>query len=302
MSLNLLKKILKILIIQPGNLEIFQLHLEQISLGVGMKEDSSVHLLVFLLVSSPELFLSVSFPLQRKLFDSFFEQNLEFSPPKVHGGSVIVKPPAEKLVNMLWSKQGVIEVNMVYVEISVDFEFPRFINIELSDGSFVSIRVEVPWLSMRCLKCRSFSHSGKHCSKKNESAPDGGGTLPSTFEGSSKGKAMVMDLSFTLKPTYVFLTGYSNRFEVLSVELEDSNDAVDDDIDAEQIKGFNDIVDDDNETKQLEFSPWKPTLASLAVGLFMRSLMTTKQENLDKGKKKTNSYLVKGRGKVGGKG
>ncbi|MBA0823480.1 hypothetical protein Goarm_020210, partial [Gossypium armourianum] len=43
-----------------------------------------------------------------------------------------------------------------------------FINIELSDGSFISIGVEVPWLSMCCLKCRSFSHSGKHYSKKNE--------------------------------------------------------------------------------------------------------------------------------------
>ncbi|MFQ6654717.1 hypothetical protein Gotur_025588 [Gossypium turneri] len=41
----------------------------------------------------------------------------------------------------------------VCVEIFVDFELPRFINIELSDGSFISIGVEVPWLSMRCFQC-----------------------------------------------------------------------------------------------------------------------------------------------------
>ncbi|MBA0841755.1 hypothetical protein Goarm_001619 [Gossypium armourianum] len=106
----------------------------------------------------------------------------------------------------------------VCVEISVDFEL-FFINVELRDGSFVSIGVEVPWLPMRCLQCRSFSHSGKHYSKKNEvkSAPDGGAALISTFEVSSKGKAMVLDLSLTLKPKHVFLGGSSNRFEALSV-------------------------------------------------------------------------------------
>ncbi|KAA3487733.1 Glucosyltransferase-I [Gossypium australe] len=138
----------------------------------------------------------------RKLFDLSSEQNLEFSPPEVHGGSVIVKPPPEvfdegirrwkhllvaqflrrppkfgslqKLVDMLWSKQGAVEVKMrfllkrdlaklqvrlvlpftwiiqrltyakVCVEISIDFEFLRFINVELRDGSFISIGVEVP--------------------------------------------------------------------------------------------------------------------------------------------------------------
>ncbi|KAH1108217.1 hypothetical protein J1N35_011985 [Gossypium stocksii] len=69
------------------------------------------------------------------------------------------------------------------------------------------------------------------------------------------------------------------RFETLSVELEDSNDVIDVDIDAEQ-----DVVDDVNETKQLEFSPRKPRLASLAVALLVRYLISIKQENLDKGK------------------
>ncbi|MBA0763323.1 hypothetical protein Gotri_012782 [Gossypium trilobum] len=154
----------------------------------------------------------------------------------------------------------------VCFEISVDFVLPGFINIELHDGSFVSIRVEVLWLPMHCLQCQSFSHSGKHYSKKNENALDGGTALTLTFEVSFKGKVVVVDLSPILKQKHVCLTGSSNRFEALSVELEDSNDVVADDIDTEQ-----GVVDDDNQTEQLEFSPRKPWLASLAVAPLMRS-------------------------------
>ncbi|MBA0556725.1 hypothetical protein Golob_026803 [Gossypium lobatum] len=39
----------------------------------------------------------------------------------------------------------------VCLEISIHFELPHFINVELSDCSFVSIGVEVPWLPMHCL-------------------------------------------------------------------------------------------------------------------------------------------------------
>ncbi|KAK5792943.1 hypothetical protein PVK06_034076 [Gossypium arboreum] len=231
----------------------------------------------------------------------------------------------EKLVDMLWSKQRAVEVKTVCVEISVDFELPHFINVELCDCSFVSIGVKVLWLLMRCLPCRSFIHFGKHYFKKNEvkvwkakqdgagtgqisipekssavrnkSASNGGPALTSTSEVFSKDKAMVLDLSPTFKLKYVCLTRSSNKFEVLSVELENSNDTVASDIDAEQ-----DVVDDDNETEQLEFSPWKPKLALLAVAPLVRSLMATKQENIDKCKKKINNPSAKGREKGGGKG
>ncbi|MBA0814000.1 hypothetical protein Gohar_019851 [Gossypium harknessii] len=147
-------------------------------------------------------------------------------------------------MNNIATLQQCLIYTQVCVEISIDFEL-LFINVELRDGSFVSIGVEVPWLPMHCLQCRSFSHSGKHYFKKNkvkvwrvkqdsvgtaqisvteksaavrnESAPDGGAALISTFEVSSKGKAMVLDLSLTLKPKHVFLGGSSNRFEALSV-------------------------------------------------------------------------------------
>ncbi|MBA0825948.1 hypothetical protein Goarm_010849, partial [Gossypium armourianum] len=186
----------------------------------------------------------------------------------------------------------------VCVEVTVDFKLPRFINVELRDDSFVFIRVEVPWLLMRCLQYRSFSHSDKYCSKKNEvkSAPNGGVALTLTFEVSSKGKVVVVDLFPTLKPKHVCFAGSSNRFETLSVELKDSNDVIDDDINDEQ-----DVVNDDNETEQLDFSPRKPRLASLAVALLVRSLIATKQENLDKGKQKINNSPTKGREKGGGK-
>ncbi|MBA0711736.1 hypothetical protein Golax_010886 [Gossypium laxum] len=39
----------------------------------------------------------------------------------------------------------------VCLDISIHFELPRFINVELHDCSFVSIGVEVTWLSMHCL-------------------------------------------------------------------------------------------------------------------------------------------------------
>ncbi|MBA0694693.1 hypothetical protein Goari_004968 [Gossypium aridum] len=128
--------------------------------------------------------------------------------------------------------------------------------------------------------------------QRRMSAPDGGATLTSTFEVSSKGKVLVMDFSPTLKLVHVFLVGSNNRFEALGVELVDSNDVVTDDIDVEQ-----NVVDDDNETEQLEFSPQKPRLASLAVAPLVRSLIATKQENLNKGKKKMNNSPTKGRGK-----
>ncbi|MBA0665591.1 hypothetical protein Goklo_002080 [Gossypium klotzschianum] len=72
-------------------------------------------------------------------------------------------------------------------------------------------------------QCRSFSHSGKHYSKKNEvkvwrvNAPDCGATLISTFEVSSKGKPMVLDISLTLKPNHVFLGDLKPKLALLAV-------------------------------------------------------------------------------------
>ncbi|KAK5771177.1 hypothetical protein PVK06_047359 [Gossypium arboreum] len=64
------------------------------------------------------------------------------------------------------------------------------------------------------------------------------------FEVSSKSKVVVVDLSPTLQPKH--------------------------------IEGLNDFLDDDIETEQLEFSPKKPKLASLRLGLFVKSLKATK--------------------------
>ncbi|MBA0845199.1 hypothetical protein Goarm_022516, partial [Gossypium armourianum] len=119
----------------------------------------------------------------------------KFFRPKVHGGSVIIKPPAEVFdegirkwqhslvaqflsytastlstplyMDNITALQQRLAYAKVCVEISVDFELPRFINVELCDGSFVYIGVEVPWILMHCLQCWSFIYSGKLCSKKN---------------------------------------------------------------------------------------------------------------------------------------
>ncbi|KAA3470332.1 reverse transcriptase [Gossypium australe] len=122
----------------------------------------------------------------RKLFDSSSEQKIGFfldnMPIWVRLGLVPLELFTQKglsyiasvlgtpfyMDNITTLQQRLACVKVVCLEISIDFELSRFINVELHDGSFVSIGVEVLWLQMRCLQCQSFSHSGKHCSKKNK--------------------------------------------------------------------------------------------------------------------------------------
>ncbi|MBA0821273.1 hypothetical protein Goarm_018142, partial [Gossypium armourianum] len=54
----------------------------------------------------------------------------------------------------------------VYIEVGANLVIPRFINVELSDGSLAFIVVKVPWLPLMCSSCCFFGHSIKNCLTK----------------------------------------------------------------------------------------------------------------------------------------
>ncbi|MBA0629907.1 hypothetical protein Godav_002051 [Gossypium davidsonii] len=145
---------------------------------------------------------------------------------------------------MLWSKQEAVEVKMVGENLFI-FQFSSSIARDwVLDHSSWHIQNKLMGLSyitsalgallymnniitfqqrLTYTQCRSFSHSGKHYSKKNEvkvwrvNAPDCGATLISTFEVSSKGKPMVLDIFLTLKPNHVFLGDLKPKLALLAV-------------------------------------------------------------------------------------
>ncbi|MBA0578408.1 hypothetical protein Gorai_020691, partial [Gossypium raimondii] len=127
----------------------------------------------------------------RKLFATALDQSLEFFPPQVQDGIIIVKP----------SKRGHVEVRLagknlclfrlsnsdardwpVWVQLrQVPSELftkrcmsfiasalgtTSFSNVELSDGSLAFIVVKVPWLPVMCSSCCFFGHSIKICLTK----------------------------------------------------------------------------------------------------------------------------------------
>ncbi|MBA0682690.1 hypothetical protein Goari_024386, partial [Gossypium aridum] len=181
-----------------------------------------------------------------KLFYSSFEQSSDFFPPEVYGGSIVVKPPAEVFdegfrggnthwwLNFLgslpilviyrsWSicfgvNKGIAEVKMLSRVPLELFTQKGFSYIASAFGTPLYMDNITALQHLAYTKCRSFSHSGKHCSKKNavkvwrvkqdgagtvqisvpeksiairnENASNGGAALTSTFEVSSKDKAV----------------------------------------------------------------------------------------------------------------
>jgi hypothetical protein len=53
----------------------------------------------------------------------------------------------------------------VLIEVNVDSEFPKEIEIEGADGVRVTVGIEYPWLPVKCKKCRSFGHLAHNCTR-----------------------------------------------------------------------------------------------------------------------------------------
>ncbi|XP_038993211.1 uncharacterized protein LOC120116891 [Hibiscus syriacus] len=64
-----------------------------------------------------------------------------------------------------------LEYAKVCVEIGVNDELPKFIDVVLRDGQAASISVDVPCIPSCCRKCMVFGHSEKGCPDKPISAP-----------------------------------------------------------------------------------------------------------------------------------
>ena len=54
----------------------------------------------------------------------------------------------------------------VCVEIDAGMEIPRFLEVELRNGSTVHVQVDIPWIPIKCSHCKIFGHADKACSRK----------------------------------------------------------------------------------------------------------------------------------------
>jgi hypothetical protein len=53
----------------------------------------------------------------------------------------------------------------VLVEVNIDSDFPKEIEIVGADGSRVAVGIEYPWLPVKCKKCKAFGHLAHTCTK-----------------------------------------------------------------------------------------------------------------------------------------
>ncbi|XP_039007850.1 uncharacterized protein LOC120135690 [Hibiscus syriacus] len=67
-----------------------------------------------------------------------------------------------------------LEFAKICVEISVNDDIPKHIDVILQDGSTSSIFVEIPWMPPRCRKCKTFGHNDKNCLVTQETEVIGG--------------------------------------------------------------------------------------------------------------------------------
>ena len=54
----------------------------------------------------------------------------------------------------------------VCVEVEAAMEIPRFIEVELRDGSLVQVQVDILWMHIKCSQCKIFGHEDKICPRK----------------------------------------------------------------------------------------------------------------------------------------
>ncbi|XP_038991297.1 uncharacterized protein LOC120114449 [Hibiscus syriacus] len=59
----------------------------------------------------------------------------------------------------------------VCVEIDVNDEIPKQVEVVLQNGQSTSVFIEIPWLPPRCRKCKVFGHNDKNCLVKHSVIP-----------------------------------------------------------------------------------------------------------------------------------
>lgn len=75
----------------------------------------------------------------------------------------------------------------ICVEVDVDSEFPRSVDLDLGDGEVVAIAIDYRWLPKRCLRCREFGHSTGLCKKPQVWLPRGSSTAMAPLVGAAAG-------------------------------------------------------------------------------------------------------------------
>ncbi|XP_039039512.1 uncharacterized protein LOC120177425 [Hibiscus syriacus] len=64
-----------------------------------------------------------------------------------------------------------LEFAKICVEIGVNEEIPKVLDVVFNDGLTTSVHVEVPWLPPRCRNCKVFGHNDKNCLVKHLAKP-----------------------------------------------------------------------------------------------------------------------------------
>ncbi|XP_039056740.1 uncharacterized protein LOC120199801 [Hibiscus syriacus] len=64
-----------------------------------------------------------------------------------------------------------LEFAKICVEIDVNDDIPKTLNVVLQDGLTTTVYVEVPWLPPKCKNCKIFGHNDKNCLVKSNSNP-----------------------------------------------------------------------------------------------------------------------------------
>ena len=67
--------------------------------------------------------------------------------------------------NFVTKEQLRIGFARVLVEVNVDYEFPKEIEVVGANGESAVVGVEYPWLLVKCKKCKSFGHLTYSCTK-----------------------------------------------------------------------------------------------------------------------------------------
>lgn len=122
---------------------------------------------------------------------NFLHLSLEFWSPKClcYMASGVGKPLYADKVTEDQKRLGFARV---LVEIDMNSDCPKEIEIQMSNGYFVIVGVVYPWLPLKCSVCKGFGHAAFACSKKEKQV-----WIP---KGQAKGVEKKLDFKVVQKP------------------------------------------------------------------------------------------------------